>query len=220
MIRTDRIVKAERFLQDTFQQSKWFKEHPVDANYRLEHSFRTANIAMKIAEGEGINAEALYIGGLLHDIAYCEVWNDFEKGWIEHGRTSARIARPFLMTLEMEESFLQEICYGIAIHVDGKADFEGERTSFALSIGCADNIDRSDVYRIYEGMQYAKFSQQSLSEKMNWISKKENTIKSELQNLTQRPINKTADEMLRDKLMFQADFYAKLEQQLLGSTAL
>ena len=36
---------------------------------------------------------------------------------------------------------------GIAIHVDDEADFEGERTALALTIGDCDNIDRFDTYR-------------------------------------------------------------------------
>jgi len=55
-------------------------------------------------------------------------------------------------------SEVDEICYGIAIHVDGKSDFKGEKTPLALSIGDADNIDRFDVYRIYDGLRYHKFA--------------------------------------------------------------
>lgn len=33
--------------------------------------------------------------------------------------------------LDINKSKIDEICYGIAIHVDDKADFAGERTPFA-----------------------------------------------------------------------------------------
>ena len=67
------------------------------------------------------------------------------------------MARPFLETLDLSPEQVDEICYGIAIHVDDQADFPGERSPLALSIGDADNIDRFDVYRIHEQLSQASF---------------------------------------------------------------
>ena len=125
----------------------WFIEN--EKNYRLEHSFRVANIAKEIAKKEGLDLEGLVIAGLLHDISYSETFKN-ENDWKNHGRKSAQIAKPFLEGLGMNSNRIQEICYGIAIHVDDEADFEGMKTPFSISVGDADNIDRFDVYRIYE----------------------------------------------------------------------
>ena len=49
------IAKTEAFLKDTFTASTYLRSHPADKDYRLEHSYRVANIAKAIAEAEGFN---------------------------------------------------------------------------------------------------------------------------------------------------------------------
>lgn len=66
------------------------------------------------------------MAGLLHDIAYCEEMKTRED-WGNHGRRSAAMDRPCLESLKLTSDAINEICYGIAIHVDDQADFEWER---------------------------------------------------------------------------------------------
>ena len=47
---TEMISKIEAFLKDTFAESSYLQAHPTDRDYRLEHSYRVANIAKAIAE--------------------------------------------------------------------------------------------------------------------------------------------------------------------------
>ena len=83
----------------------------------------------------------------------------------DHGRIGARIARPFLKDLgAYTDAEIEEMCYAIAIHVDEKADFPGEKTPFTLLIGEADNIDRFDAYRLYEGLHFADYMNLPLEE--------------------------------------------------------
>lgn len=205
-----RIERTEAFLRESFEKSRWMKENPLDKDYRLEHSLRVANAARLIAEGEGMDVEGLVIAGLLHDISYSEDWGGREEWW-NHGRRSAQIARPFLEGLGMEEARIQEICYGIAIHVDGKADFPGEATAFARSVSEADDVDRYDVYRIYEGMQFDKFSEKSLEEKEAWLAEK---VKWTEARLADGASTKTARRLLAERLNYQRDFYLRLSVQL------
>ena len=134
------ITKAESFLKDTFAASTHLQANPTEAAYRLEHSYRVANIAKTIAEAEGFDVTNAVVAGLLHDIAYCEEMVTRED-WKNHGRRSAAIARPFLESLGLGENAVNEICYGIAIHVDDEADFRWERTPICETVGDADNID-------------------------------------------------------------------------------
>ena len=90
-------------------------------------------------------------------------------GWID-GRKSARMVRDFLEKAGFSREMTEEICYEMTIHVDGEADFAGERTAFARTVGDADNIDRFDAYRIYEKLQYRGFSERSLEEKKKLVS--------------------------------------------------
>ncbi len=204
------IEKTAAFLQASFDNGPWMKEHPLEKSYRLEHSFRVANAARLIAEGEGMDVEGLVIAGLLHDVSYSEEWGSGEE-WGNHGRRSAQIARPFLESLGMEASRIQEICYGIAIHVDGKADFPGEATAFARSVSEADDVDRFDVYRIYEGMQFNRFSEKSLEEKEIWLAEKLRWVEARLAEGT---ATETARRMLAERLNYQKDFYSRLQEQL------
>ena len=65
----------------------------------------------------------------------------------------------------MSANAVNEICYGIAIHVEDEADFEWVRTPFSETVGDADNIDRFDAHRIYETLEYLKLSEMSLANK-------------------------------------------------------
>ena len=205
----DLIGKTEQFLKQKFDDSAYMQEHPEDKAYRLEHSYRVANIARKLAIKEGFNETEMVIAGLLHDVSYCE---DFgENGWKDHGRNAAKIARPFLEGLGLSTDRIDDICYGIAIHVDDEADFEGERTPFALSVGDADNIDRFDAYRLYETLEMDHFSEKSLEEKKQIITKRLSKIKEFPYSMLGTD---SAREIVRARLDFSVEFYGKILSQL------
>ena len=210
------IKKTEAFLKETFAASTYLQSHPTDRDYRLEHSYRVANIAKAIAEAEGFNVTYAVIAGLLHDIAYCEEMVSREDR-MNHGRRSAAIARPFLESLGLPADAVNEICYGIAIHVDDEADFEWERTPFCETVGDADNIDRFDVYRVYESLQWMQFSEMPLE-------KKQSEVDSIIEKLTRYKEMKlgteTAKKLWIARLDYQLSFYSRLKAQLDSSTTI
>lgn len=209
------INKTEFFLKEIFENSEFLNAHPSDKEYRLQHSYRVANIGKQIAEAEGFDVTETVIACLLHDISYCETFSDFEKDWKNHGRSAARIARPFLEGLGLETERINDICYGIAIHVDDEADFEWERTPFAETVGDADNIDRFDVYRIYETLQHCKFSEMSFAEKQDKVD----SMLQRLRELMDMKLaTKTAEAIWKERLIFYISFYEKLKEQLANST--
>ena len=55
MMNGELVARTERFLKDRFAASAWMKAHPEEKDYRLEHSYRVANIGRKIARGEGFD---------------------------------------------------------------------------------------------------------------------------------------------------------------------
>ena len=136
---------------------------------------------------------------------------------MNHGRRSATIARPFLESLGLSADAVNEICYGIAIHVDDEADFQWERTPFCETVGDADNIDRFDAYRIYETLEYLKFS------KMNLADKQEKVV-STIEKLNRFKEMKlgtaTAKNLWIQRLDYYIGFYEKLKAQLDNSTAI
>lgn len=212
MLNREIIEKTEAFLKQKFDNAVYLNAHPEAKAYRIEHTYRVANIGREIARKEGFDETEVVIACLLHDVSYCEEFG--ENGWIEHGRRAARIARPFLSELGLAENRINDICYGIAIHVDEKADFPGERTSFALSVGAADNIDRFDVYRIHEALTHDSFSSIGIEQKLEYSNKR----LARLKELIDEPMGtKTADEMWRARLSFQISFYEKLVRQFENS---
>ena len=207
------VEKTEAFLKETFTESTYLQSVPSEAAYRLEHSYRVANIAKGIAEKEGFDVTDAVVAGLLHDIAYCEEMFTKEDRR-NHGRRGAEIARPFLESLGFSQEHVNAICYGIAIHVDDTSSFEWERTPFSETVGDADNIDRFDVYRIYEILQIQKFSEMNLEQKVERV----NTALGRLNSLLEMKLGTaTAQRMWKERLEFYISFYEKLKQQLANS---
>lgn len=213
---TEMIAKTEAFLKDTFAASTYLQSNPADRDYRLEHSYRVANIAKAISHAEGFDMTNAVIAGLLHDISYCEEMVTREDR-LNHGRRSAAIASPFLESLGLSTDAVNEICYGIAIHVDDEADFEWERTPFCETVGDADNIDRFDVYRIYESLQYIQFSEMLLAEKQERVN---GTIDKLTRYKDMKLGTETAKKLWIERLDYQLGFYAKLKSQLDNSTSI
>lgn len=203
------IEKTLEYLQKTFDESEVFKGHESDKNYRIEHSIRVANLGKLIAEKEGYDVENVVIACLLHDISYA--YGLSEENHKDHGRLSARYVRPFLQSLNLDERRINSICGAIAIHVDDEADFEFERTAETEVAGEADNLDRFDVYRIYEILEWKQFSSMTLAQKQEYV---ENTIERLTRYLTVPFHSMTASEIWKQRLVFQMDFFKKLKAQI------
>ena len=200
-------------MKESFAQSAYFKEHPSDGEYRLQHSYRVANIGKMIAEAEGFPIEEFTVACLLHDIAYRETFTS-EEDWKNHGRRSAQIVRPFLLEAGVDTKLTEELCYGIAIHVDDEADFEHENTPMALSIQDADNIDRIDAYRIYETLQVLQFSEMPYDQKKKLVDQNLINLEDYLQLTLATP---SATKLWRERIGFYQQFYQKLQNQLNSS---
>ena len=208
------IEKVEAFLKDTFENSEYLQAHPTERDYRLEHSYRVANIAKNIAENESFDVNCAVIAGLLHDISYCEEMKD-RADWVNHGRRSAQIVRIFLEELGLSSQQINDICYGLAIHVDDQADFEWTRSAFCETVGDADNIDRFDAYRIYETLQNQNFSAMKLPEKGEIVHQ----MLEKLDKYREiRFGTETAQNLWLQRLDYYRSFYQKLTQQLNNST--
>lgn len=82
------IKKASKFLYDKLNESKYIDE--VEKKYRYEHSLRVANIGLKLAQLECADKLIVAISCILHDVGKFET--DVN---VDHGRISAKVARPF-----------------------------------------------------------------------------------------------------------------------------
>lgn len=207
------IKRTLEFLSEQFEQSTYMSANPRDKRYRLEHTMRVANIGQQIAKGEGLEEEILVIGCLLHDLSYIDTFQH-QDDWLNHGRRAAELARPFLETLELSPEQVDEICYGIAIHVDDEADFVGERSPLAVSIGDCDNIDRFDVYRIHETLKNRDFTDLSYEEQVEYV---ESTLDRLSKYRQMELATKTGTRLWVERISFQIEFFERLKKQLEAS---
>ena len=210
MNRVDLIAK---FLEDSFDKSVYLSSELDSKKYRLEHSYRVANIGKQIAIEERLNVDALVIACLLHDISYTEAFKS-QEDWINHGRKSAQISRSVVEKLDFDEETKNNILFGIAIHVDDKSDFEGEKNAFTLSVGDADNIDRFDAYRFYEMLKYNKFDSLSYDDQVKFVDEQILRFNKLLKNNFATP---TVTRLFHEKIKFSLEFLSRLRLQLENS---
>lgn len=212
MTNTEKTIK---FLLEEFDKSEYYKNEQFkqEKQYRIDHTFRVANYAKEIAQKENLDVEAAVIGCLLHDLSYVKDFKTKED-WKNHGRSSAAMARDFIYSLRMDQNLKDEILYGIAIHVDDKSDFEGNRTPLAELIGECDNIDRFDTYRMYEYLKNSKLDQLTLLEQIELTDKRVQGLKK-LKDYVFK--TETSNKLWNEKLDYQIEYFTKLNNQLLRS---
>lgn len=143
----ERLRKITEFVQErraATQEKLGPDFNAFDDEYRWLHSLRVTQYGKQIAEAEGAEIEVVMAACLLHDIAK---FDDQDYG-LEHGRIGARIARPFLETLDYSPDQRENICFSIAAHVDDQTDFEHPVTLESKIVSDADQIDRFGAYRL------------------------------------------------------------------------
>ena len=196
-----------------FLRERFLSSDAMDAaarSYRFRHTLRVAELGRRIARAEGLSEDALVVGCLLHDLAYTEVMPD-EAAWRGHGRRSAALARPFVETLALPDADREALLFGIAIHVDDVSGFPGERSPLACSIGDCDNLDRFDVYRVYEQLERVGFSTLDADAQRAFVAK----AQAHLRHCENAPVSTaTARALWQDRLAFQNEFYRRLSAQL------
>jgi putative nucleotidyltransferase with HDIG domain len=142
----DRLEEIARFVYDRLREVANQRENTVlDPEYRWQHTLRVSQHGRMIAEAEGANVELVVVACLLHDVAHFD-----QDNWKEHGRLGARIVRPFLVELGYSPEETENICFSVAVHVDGHADFPHPETLESKIVSDADNIDRFGAYRILQ----------------------------------------------------------------------
>lgn len=196
-----------------FLRERFLSSDAMDAaarSYRFRHTLRVAELGRRIARAEGLSEDALVVGCLLHDLAYSEVMPD-EAAWRGHGRRSAALARSFVETLALPDADREALLFGIAIHVDDVSGFPGERSPLACSIGDCDNLDRFDVYRVYEQLERVGFSTLDADAQRAFVAK----AQAHLRHCENAPVSTaTARALWQDRLAFQNEFYRRLSAQL------
>ncbi len=200
------LDEARRFVQA--QLNSW--ERPEsDRCYRWEHTLRVAAIGREIAEREGLDAEALELGCLLHDVGYAVCRT--EEEYIHHGPISARIAEEFLKEMGYDPEKTEAIRYGIWTHTEPEEDCPRPMTAFEQSIADADDIDRFGALRMANTLDQFDLMQQRPSKIVETCGKMIDryTAYCGISRGT-----KTAQALWRDRLEYQISYYRRLLEQM------
>lgn len=169
-----RLSQIAAFVQEHLNEMA--RQHPLpehDPVYRWEHTLRVTHYGRLIAEGEKANVEWVMAGCLLHDVAHFECEGDYKS----HGRRGAQVSRPFLEGLGYSPEAVDNICYAIAVHVDGNAGYEHPVTLESQAVSDADNVDRFGAFRILQSCAY------DLKNRMNTIEELVAAVAPRLQKL-------------------------------------
>jgi len=199
------IKKTKEHLYDFLLKSDFDKS---EIKYRYEHSLRVANIGLDLAVKEDANKKVAVIGCLLHDLGKFET--EINR---DHGRVSAKIARPFLETLDLSEKEINDICYAIATHVDGQAGYDYEPIIEASIVTDADNIDRFSSAKILQTKLWEQYDKdRSIEEQIDFYESRMDVFKKYKENNILE--TKSGNEVFQNKLDLNITFYTSLLEDL------
>lgn len=198
----DRYLKTKHFVKQYMLDDSMTDR---EKSNRYEHTLRVATIGREIAKQEQQDEEIIVLACLLHDVGKFET--NMEK---EHGRISARIARPFLHTLDLSQETIDRICYAIAVHVDGKADFEHENFVEADTVSDCNYIDRFAINQAVEMMEWREFSYMDTVSGLEFLEQQLAHL-DKLQKLTLSTA--TATKLFSYNLNLQKQLYQHLRNQ-------
>ena len=116
------------------------------------------------------------------------------------------MAHPFLKELGYAEEDVENICYSIASHVDGKADFEHPLTIEAQIVSDADKIDRLSSYRMM--LALGKFVDSEYETFIATVKKR--LSKSQRASKEWRVQTKSGQDLFQQQISAQAVFLERL----------
>lgn len=143
----ERLGKVASYVKTHLEEAAArFPDPQHDPVYRWQHTLRVSNYGKIIAEAEGADVELALVACLLHDVSHFESGEDYKS----HGRLGAKISRPVLLEIGYSPVETENICYAVAVHVDGEADFDHPETIESKVVTDADNVDRFGAYRVLQ----------------------------------------------------------------------
>lgn len=111
---------------------RWYPWH--SAEYRFNHIRNVTELATRIAEAEGANADVTRVAALFHDIAKLEADQDV------HAEEGARVAREFLESHgDYPKSFIDQVCQAVRDH-----SYQGDLQDVPLEARCLMEADLLD----------------------------------------------------------------------------
>jgi uncharacterized protein len=194
---------AEQHIRLSAEQSG--DQHPyAGPDYRWQHTLRVTRFGQQIAEAEGANVELVMAACLLHDSEWFSDLNGGRES-SEHGRLAASQIRLFLEQVGYSPDEVDNICYSVAVHVDGNAGYDHPHTLEARVTSDADNVDRFGAFRVLMWCAGDMDNYDALIAKLTARIQR-------LQDYRQRQVleTPTGNRLFNQQLDLQIDFFQKL----------
>ena len=200
-----RLQRIAQYVQGHLQEMAQQNPDPRhDAAYRWLHTLRVASYGRQMAEAEHANLEIVVAACLLHDVAHFEAETDYK----DHGRLGGRLSQPLLEELGYAPADIDNICYSIAVHVDGDAGYAHAATLESEIVSDADNIDRFGAFRVIQWCVDEMHAYEQLIEK---LQKRVQRLKEYRQkNPLETP---TGQQLFARQLDLQIGFFEALIQE-------
>lgn len=174
------------------------------AEYRWQHTLRVTHYGKLIAEAEGANLELVLAACLLHDSEWFSDKSEADESRA-HGRFAAEKIRPALAHIGYSPEEVDNICYSVAVHVDGNAGYTHEHTLEARVVSDADNVDRFGAFRVLLWCADEISHYEALIARLT-------TRLQRLQDYRERQVMETSygNHLFNQQLDLQIDFFQKL----------
>jgi uncharacterized protein len=117
-------LKASVENEDEGGRMRWYPWH--SAEYRFNHTMNVEELAGRIAEEEGANADVVRVATLFHDVAKLDAEQD------AHAEEGARVAREYLESHgDFPPSFVDQVARAVEQH-----SYQGDVTDLPLETQC------------------------------------------------------------------------------------
>ena len=204
-----------------------------DPAHNIEHVMRVYNLAINLAKGEKIDLDVVKIAVLLHDIGGAQERKD-PSGKPDHAIESAKLAKPFLIKLDLPENKIEHILDCIISHryrseqkpktLEAKIVFDADKLETVGAIGIARAFvwvgkNNAHIYKKVDIEEYAKENmfgkingriqdKTKHSPQINWETKDKHVVNY--------LYTKKAKLIAKRRIEFSEKFLLKLEKEIKG----
>lgn len=215
---------------------KFAEKHLVynsDPAHNMEHVMRVYNLAIKLAQGQRVDLDVIKIAVLLHDIGGVKESKD-SSGKTDHAVESAKLAKPFLIKLSLQEDKIKHILDCIISHrfrseqkpktIEAKIVFDADKLETVGAIGIARAFvwvgnNNAHIYKKADIKEYAKENlcgksngriqdKTKHSPQINWETKDKHVV--------DYLYTKKAKQIAKKRIEFSKEFFSKLEKEIKG----
>jgi len=204
-----------------------------DPAHNMEHVMRVYSLAVSLAQGEKVDLNVVKIAVLLHDIGLDKETKD-PSGKTDHAIESARLAKPFLIKLNLPKNKIEHILDCIISHryrseqkpktLEAKIVFDADKLETVGAIGITRAfawVGKNNAH-IYKKVDIEEYVKENLGGKINGRiqDKTKHSPQINWETKDKHVVNylytKKAKQIARKRIEFSKKFFLKLEKEIKG----